>query len=214
VDLGGFYLDILKDRLYTTPAASHARRSAQSAMWHIAESMVRWLAPILSFTAEELWGHLHGDRPESVFLTTWHPLPVLPPATIDWPALVALRGDVARELERLRIAAEIGAPLDAELDVWCSPDQYPRLSALGAELRFMMITSEARVHQGTAPPDAVAAQSFETGGVWIQVKPSANAKCIRCWHHRPDVGVSPGHPSICGRCVGNLEMPGETRRLS
>jgi isoleucyl-tRNA synthetase len=214
VDLGAFYLDILKDRLYTTPAASHARRSAQSAMWHIAEAMVRWLAPILSFTAEELWGHLHGDRPESVFLTTWHALPVLPPSSIDWPALMALRGDVARELERLRIAAEIGAPLDAELDVWCSPQQYPVLSALGNELRFMMITSEARVHQGTAPPDAVPAQSFEDGGVWIQVKPSANAKCIRCWHHRSDVGVSPEHPAICGRCVGNLALPGEMRRWS
>jgi isoleucyl-tRNA synthetase len=88
------------------------------------------------------------------------------------------------------------------------------LSALGNELRFMMITSEARVHQGTAPPDAVPAPSFEEGGVWIQVLPSANAKCIRCWHHRSDVGVSPDHPAICGRCVGNLSLPGETRRWS
>jgi isoleucyl-tRNA synthetase len=214
VDLGAFYLDILKDRLYTTPAASHARRSAQSAMWHIAESMVRWLAPILSFTAEELWGHLHGERAESVFLTTWHALPTLPPATIDWGALIALRGDVARELERLRVAAEIGAPLDAELDVWCDAAHYPGLSALGNELRFMMITSEARVHQGTAPPDAVPAPAFEGGSVWIRVRPSEHTKCIRCWHHRPDVGVSPEHPAICGRCVGNLTLPGETRRLS
>jgi isoleucyl-tRNA synthetase len=214
VDLGAFYLDILKDRLYTTPAASHARRSAQSAMWHIAESMVRWLAPILSFTAEELWGHLRGDRAESVFLTTWHALPALPPETIDWGALIALRGDVARELERLRVAAEIGAPLDAELDVWCDAAHYPGLSALGNELRFMMITSEARVHQGTAPPDAVPAPAFESGAVWIRVRPSDNTKCIRCWHHRPDVGVSAQHPAICGRCVGNLTLPGETRRLS
>jgi isoleucyl-tRNA synthetase len=222
VDLGGFYLDILKDRLYTTPAASLARRSAQSAMWHIAEAMVRWLAPILSFTAEELWGHLKGDRPESVFLTTWHELPEPPADDIDWSALIALRGDVARELERLRIAGEIGAPLDAELDVWCSPEQYPRLSALGAELRFMMITSEARVHPWQAaagasaagPPESVPATQIEGGGVWIQVRPSAQGKCIRCWHHRPDVGVSPEHPQICGRCVGNLALPGETRRYS
>jgi isoleucyl-tRNA synthetase len=222
VDLGGFYLDILKDRLYTTPAASVARRSAQSAMWHIAESMVRWLAPILSFTAEELWGHLQGDRPESVFLTTWHELPEPLADDIDWNALIALRGDVARELEQLRIAGEIGAPLDAELDVWCSPEQYPTLSALGAELRFMMITSEARVHPWQAaigsgaagPPDSVPATGIEGSGVWIQVRPSAHTKCIRCWHHRPDVGVSPEHPELCGRCVGNLTLPGETRRYS
>jgi isoleucyl-tRNA synthetase len=214
VDLGGFYLDILKDRLYTTPAASRARRSAQSAMWHIAEAMVRWLAPILSFTAEELWGHLRGARAESVFLTTWHELPEPRADSIDWQALIALRSDVAKELERLRIAGDIGAPLDAELDIWCSPAQYPRLSVLGAELRFMMITSEARVHQTAPPADAVPAVSIEGGDVWIQVRPSQNTKCIRCWHHRPDVGVAPEHPQLCGRCVGNLALPGESRRYS
>ncbi|MGH8230749.1 MAG: isoleucine--tRNA ligase [Steroidobacteraceae bacterium] len=216
IDLGGFYLDILKDRLYTTPAAGQARRSAQTAMWHVAESMVRWLAPILSFTAEELWRHLRGERPESVFLSTWHDLPALPAEPIDWPALMALRVDVARELERLRVAGEIGAPLDAELEVWCSAEQFPRLAALGAELRFLMITSEARVHQlGAAQPppaDAVAAAGFEQGGVWLQVRPSTQRKCVRCWHHRPDVGHSAEHPEICGRCVGNLSLPGERRR--
>ncbi len=124
VDLGGFYLDILKDRLYTTPAASHARRSAQTALWHIAESVVRWLAPILSFTAEEMWRHLGGAaaeaaeaaaarRPESVFLSTWHEVPEIASDGIDWEALIALRADVARELERLRVGGAIGAPLDA-----------------------------------------------------------------------------------------------------
>jgi len=217
VDLGGFYLDILKDRLYTTPAGGHARRSAQTAMWHIAESMVRWLAPILSFTAEELWRHLRGSRAESVFLTVWHSLPELPADAIDWTALIALRGDVARELERLRIAGEIGGPLDAELDVWCSAAQYPRLAALGPELRFMMITSEARVHDlalAPAPPDAVPALKDDGGAVWIQVRPSSQPKCVRCWHHRPDVGQSPEHPELCGRCVGNLSLPGEARRYS
>jgi isoleucyl-tRNA synthetase len=218
VDLGGFYLDILKDRLYTTPAASRARRSAQSAMWHIAESMVRWLAPILSFTAEELWRHLSGPRAESVFLSTWHPLPELPPAEIDWPALIALRGDVARELERLRIAGEIGAPLDAELDVWCSAKQFPRVSALGSELRFLMITSEARVHEvasaSEVPSQAVPAPGIEGGGVWLQVRASREVKCVRCWQRRPDVGVSADHPELCGRCVGNLSLPGESRRYS
>jgi isoleucyl-tRNA synthetase len=223
VDLGGFYLDILKDRLYTTPAGGRARRSAQSAMWHIAESMVRWLAPILSFTAEELWGHLRGSRAESVFLTTWHSLPELPPDAIDWTALIALRVDVARELERLRVADEIGGPLDAELDVWCSTAQYPRLAALGPELRFMMITSEAQVHDlglpdlvaaAVAPPDAVPALHDDGGSVWIRVRPSTQVKCIRCWQHRADVGQSPEHPELCARCVGNLSLPGENRRYS
>ncbi|MFI4869133.1 MAG: isoleucine--tRNA ligase [Steroidobacterales bacterium] len=218
VDLGGYYLDILKDRLYTTPAGSHARRSAQTAIWHIAESMVRWLAPILSFTAEELWGYLSGARAESVFLSTWHELPELPADTLDWPMLMALRSDVARELERLRIVGEIGAPLDAELDVWCTSEKYPRLSALGPELRFLMITSEAKVHELAidvgAPHDAVPALEAAGGGVWIQVRVSPQPKCIRCWHHRTDVGKSSQHPQLCGRCIGNLALPGETRRYS
>jgi isoleucyl-tRNA synthetase len=220
VDLGGFYLDILKDRLYTTPAGSHARRSAQSAMWHIAESMVRWLAPILSFTTEEMWRHLRGRRAESVFLDTWHELPEVPADEIDWTALIALRGDVARELERLRAGGAIGAPLDAELDVWCTAAQYRRLSSLAAELRFMMITSEARVHElahgdtAVLPGDAVAAPSVDGGEVWIRVSASAHKKCTRCWNHRVDVGQAPEHPQICMRCVGNLTLPGEARRFS
>ncbi|HEY6451822.1 MAG TPA: class I tRNA ligase family protein, partial [Steroidobacteraceae bacterium] len=215
VDLGGLYLDILKDRLYTLPAQSRARRSAQTAMWHIVESMVRWLAPILSFTAEEMWRHLHGARVESVFLSTWHVLPALPAETIDWPALIALRAAVARELERLRVAGRIGAPLDAELEVWCVPAQYARLGALGAELRFFMITSQARVHApGAAVPDDAVPVLGPDSGVWIRVVVAADAKCVRCWHHRPDVGTSSEHPELCARCVGNLALPGETRRLS
>ena len=238
VDLGGFYLDILKDRLYTTPEASHARRSAQTAMWHIAESVVRWLAPILAFTAEEIWGHLSPaaaapaaagqGRPGSVFLSTWHELPQTGDDGIDWEALMALRADVARELERLRAAGTIGAPLDAQLAVWCVPQQYQRLSVLGAELRFFTITSEAQVHQvvpeevvalsaevarspASVPADAVPAESVPGGGVWIRVQPYAQPKCVRCWHHRADVGASAEHPELCGRCIGNLALPGEAR---
>jgi isoleucyl-tRNA synthetase len=217
VDLGGLYLDILKDRLYTLPAESSARRSAQTAMWHIAESMVRWLAPILSFTAEEIWRHLLGARPESVFLSTWHELPVLPAEDIDWAALIALRADVARELERLRVAGGIGAPLDAELEIWCAPAQYRQISALGEELRFFMITSKAVVHaldDVAAPEDAVQALSVEGGGVWLRVRVAGDPKCVRCWQHRPDVGASAKHPELCTRCVGNLALPGESRRFS
>jgi isoleucyl-tRNA synthetase len=221
VDLGGLYLDVLKDRLYTTPAAGLARRSAQSAMWHIASSLVHWLAPILSFTAEEIWRHLPGARPDSVFLSTWHVLPECPEDPIDWPALIALRGEVARELERLRTGARIGAPLDAVLDVWATPAQFRRLAGLGDELRFFMITSQAHVHpldaaaETAVPPaaDAVPATGFEGGGVWIRVRASEDPKCVRCWHHRPDVGSDPEHPELCVRCVGNLQLPGELRRF-
>jgi isoleucyl-tRNA synthetase len=214
VDLGGLYLDILKDRLYTLPAAARARRSAQTAMWHIAEAIVRWLAPILSFTAEEMWRYLHGERPASVFLTTWHELPSLPRDDIDWDALIALRTAAARELERLRVAGSIGAPLDAELEVWCAPAQHRALSALADELRFFMITSRAQVHPPgePAPEDAVVAAGLE--GVWLRVRVAQDPKCVRCWQHRPDVGASSEHPELCGRCVGNLQLPGETRRYS
>jgi len=216
VDLGGLYLDILKDRLYTLPAAGRARRSAQTAMWHIAEAIVRWLAPILSFTAEEMWRHLRGARAESVFLTTWHELPALPAEQIDWNALIALRTAVARELERLRVAGGIGAPLDANVEIWCPPALEPKLAALGDELRFFLITSAAVVHAAgeSAPADAVPAAGFDGQGVSIRVSVSPEKKCVRCWQHRGDVGASSEHPELCGRCVGNLVLPGEQRRFS
>ncbi|MFI4886612.1 MAG: isoleucine--tRNA ligase [Steroidobacterales bacterium] len=215
VDLGGFYLDVLKDRMYTTPAASCARRSAQTVMHHIAECIVRWLAPVLSFTAEEIWEFLPGERSESVFLETWHQLPEVSAADIEWPALLQLRGDVTRELERLRDAGSIGAPLDAEVDVYCAPQEYERFSALGDELRFFFITSHARVHriEGEPPAAAVPAANIGRSGVWIVVKPTSDPKCIRCWQHRPDVGSNPRHPEICGRCVSNVDGPGEERRF-
>jgi isoleucyl-tRNA synthetase len=211
VDLGSFYLDVIKDRMYTTPAAGSARRSAQSVMFHIAESMVRWLAPILSFTAEEVWGYLPGAHADSVFHATWHALPETPPDAIDWQLLLALRGDVMRELEKLRDAGRIGAPLDARVDVYCAPAQLARCAALGEELRFLLITSEAQVHAAAdAPAGAVAASAAE--GVWLVVQPSEEAKCVRCWQRRADVGADARHPQLCLRCVGNLEGPGEQRQ--
>jgi len=212
VDLGSFYLDVIKDRMYTTPAAGRPRRSAQTAMWHIAESMVRWLAPILSFTAEEVWGYLPGERRESVFHETWHTLPQVSSDAIDWDALIALRSDVTRELEKLRDARLIGAPLDARVDVYCVADELPRFAALGGELRFLLITSEAQVHAATAPPaGAVPASNTGRSGVWILVRPTDDAKCARCWQRRPDVGEDSRHPTLCRRCVSNIEGPGEVR---
>ena len=215
VDLGSFYLDIIKDRLYTTPARSHARRSAQTAMWHIAEAMVRWLAPILSFTAEEVSRFLPGQRAESVFLSTWYELPVAGALDLDWPLLIALRSSVAHELEALRAAGSIGAPLQAEVDIYCSAALYPRLNALSDELRFLLITSAARVHQAESQPAGTSvAADVAGGGVWLRVQPSSHRKCVRCWHHRADIGSVAEHPELCGRCVTNLAEPGESRRYA
>ncbi len=220
VDLGGFYLDIVKDRLYTSPANSTARRSAQTVLWHIAEAMVRWLAPILSFTAEEIWRFLPGARAESVFLSTWYELPAAESnasaaTAIDWPLLLSLRAAVVHELEVLRVAGRIGAPLQAEVDIYCSDELYPRLNALGDELRFLLITSAARVQRvATAPAGATLASTVTGGGVWLRVQPSEHPKCVRCWHHCADVGTHSEHPELCGRCIGNLAEPGATRRFA
>jgi isoleucyl-tRNA synthetase len=212
VDLGSFYLDVIKDRMYTMAALSSARRSAQTAMWHIAESMVRWLAPILSFTAEEVWGYLPGEHLESVFHETWHALPQVAADGVDWESLIALRSDVTRELEKLRDAALIGAPLDARVDVYVSEGELARFAALGSELRFFLITSEAQVHTARTPPGgAVPASNTGRSEVWILAQPTEDPKCVRCWQRRPDVGSDARHPELCRRCVSNIEGPGEKR---
>jgi len=214
VDLGGFYLDVIKDRMYTTPAEGAARRSAQTVMFHIAECMVRWLAPILSFTAEEAWRHLPGERRESVFHENWHTLPQASADAIDWDALIQLRSDVTRELEKLRDTGAIGAPLDARVEVYCVAEEFARFAALGEELRFLLITSHAHVHRAAvAPLGAVAATNTGRSGVWILVQANAEPKCVRCWHRRADVGSDARHPQLCARCVSNIEGPGEQRKL-
>ena len=214
VELGGFYLDIIKDRLYTTGAQSLPRRSAQTAMYHLAEAMVRWLAPILSFTAEEAWGFMPGPRNESVFLDVWHPFPAGAEraSDIDWPAFIALKADVARQLERLRTGGQIGAPLEAEVAVYAPAAQAATFEALRDELRFLLITSQANVIEtDTPPPDAVPSHAEN---VWIEVKPSTQPKCVRCWNLRKDVGSDPRHPELCARCVVNIEGPGEERKFA
>ena len=214
VELGGFYLDIIKDRLYTTGTRSAPRRSAQTAMYHVAEAMVRWLAPILSFTAEETWKFLPGTRNESVFLNTWHEFPAGAEgeSDIDWPLFVALKADVGRELERLRSAGKIGAPLEAEVTIHASAEQAARFSVLHDELRFVLITSQARVEVSDEPPAGTMPSSAER--VWVQVERSQQPKCVRCWHLRADVGSDPRHPELCARCVVNVEGPGEERQFA
>jgi isoleucyl-tRNA synthetase len=216
VDLGGFYLDVLKDRLYTTPAAGRARRSGQSAMQHVIEALVRWMAPVLSFTAEEIWQHLPGARGESVFLDAWYELPECPADPLSdealWDEVLAVREQAARELERARVAGAIGSALDAELDLYCAPELLERLRPLAEELRFVFIASEARL-QPLAAADAEAVASARAD-LRLKVSVSPHAKCGRCWHHRADVGADPEHPQLCGRCVANVARDGETRRYA
>ena len=161
----------------------------------------------MSFTAEEAWSFLPGERNESVLLNTWHEFPAGAEraSPIDWPAFIVLKADVARELERLRSVGAIGAPLEAEVSVFVTASQAQRFGALHDELRFLLITSQARVIVVETPPaDAVPTQAE---GVWIEVKPSSEPKCVRCWHLRSDVGVDPRHPELCARCVVNIEGP-------
>ena len=212
VDMGGFYLDILKDRMYTMPASSRGRRSAQTAMFHILQGLVRWLAPVLSFTAEEIWRYMPGRRGESVFLENWYSLPALPADAVDrgfWSEVITVRQAVARELEKLRVAGDIGSGLDAEVDIYGDEAWLKRLRRLGDELRFVFITSYVRLH----PLSEKTSDSVDTEikGLAVRAVPSAFPKCIRCWHHREDVGKSREHPQICGRCVQNVAGPGETR---
>jgi isoleucyl-tRNA synthetase len=211
VELGGFYLDIIKDRLYTTGAQSAPRRSAQTALNHLAQAMVRWLAPILSFTAEEAWTHLPGIPNESVFFNAWHQFPAGAErhAAINWLALIALKADVARELERLRTLGSLGSSLEADVTVFVPDALAAQFAAMRDELRFLLITGDAKAAPLSARPATAVKASQED--VWIEVKPSTNPKCVRCYQLRADVGSNPNHPQICGRCVINVEGPGEER---
>jgi isoleucyl-tRNA synthetase len=220
VDLGSFYLDVIKDRQYTTQADSVARRSTQTAMYHIAEAMARWLAPILSFTGEEIWQHLPGEHGESVLLSQWYEglfalEPDEPMGAGFWAQVVEVREVVSKELERLRVAGGIGGSLDAEVDLYCGQELYERLRALGDELRFVLITSYARLHRETErSDDAVHFTLTSNDELWVAVGPSDHPKCVRCWHHREDVGTNAEHPELCGRCVENVAGDGESRRFA
>ncbi|MEW5755169.1 MAG: isoleucine--tRNA ligase [Pseudomonadota bacterium] len=216
VDLGSFYLDVIKDRQYTSKADGHARRSCQSALYHIVEAFARWIAPILSFTAEDIWPHIPGKRGESVFLETWYALPECgaQEAMNDafWAQVLEVREAVAKELERLRVAGGIGASLDAEVDLYCGRELHDRLKKLDDELRFALITSYARVHLLQTPPENAVHFTLENNDeLWVQVAPSAHRKCVRCWHLREDVGTHAEHPELCGRCVENVTGSGEVR---
>ena len=209
--LGSFYLDILKDRLYTAGKDSKARRAAQNALYHIAHGVILMFSPILSFTSEEAWAHLPDKPKDSVFLQEWHRTPEIADAQMldaRWERLLVLRTDVSKELEGLRVAGKIGSALAAEVELYAnSDDKLTLLQHYGDELRFVFITSAVRVLKGTHP-DAVPSR---LDGVSVRVLPSSGVKCERCWHYRHDVGAQPEHPSLCARCVTNLDGEGERR---
>ncbi len=205
VDLGSVYLDVTKDRLYTMPVDSRGRRSAQTAMYHIAEAFTRWIAPILSFTADELWGYLPGERKENVLFATWYeglaPLPADAPLNAtDFDQLLALREQVAKVLEPMRANGAIGAALEAEITVAADAETAARWQPLAEELRFLLISGDVQVRPAT------------TDEVFVSAQPTAKQKCVRCWHYRADVGSVAAHPELCGRCVTNIDGAGEDRR--
>ncbi|APV49708.1 isoleucine--tRNA ligase [Betaproteobacteria bacterium GR16-43] len=201
-DLGGFYLDILKDRLYTSGRDSKARRAAQSALHAIAQALLRVMAPILSFTAEEAWSVLNPGKHESIFFHTWQD--VLPPQEGEsvllnrWKVIREIRAILAPKLEEQRAAGAIGSSLQAEVEIGASGAELGALRTLGDDLRFVTITSKAEI-------------ADNGGEVTVTVRPSGAMKCERCWHYRDDVGGDARHAALCGRCVSNLEGPGEVR---
>ncbi len=218
-DMGGFYLDIIKDRQYTTQTDSIARRSAQTALYHIAEAMCRWLAPILSFTAEEIWSYLPGEHDDSPLLHFWYDRLFLlddnePMNMVYWEQVMEARSAVSKQLESLRKENLIGSSLDAEVALYCDGHLLDALKLLGDELRFVLITSEASVDSlDNAPADSIDAE-LEGGTLKIVAITSPHAKCVRCWHHRADVGANSEHPELCGRCVENVAGDGEQRRFA
>ena len=205
-DLGGFYLDILKDRLYTSATDGPARRSAQNALWHITHALLRLLAPFISFTAEEAWAVFAPEALATrgtIFAETLHVLPELahPGALMNkWGVIRDIRSDALKKLEDARTAGLIGSSLQAEVEIHVPSDRYGLLLELKNDLRFVLITSQAVIHE--------TAREAEHG---IVVTPSAHPKCDRCWHYRSDVGRDAAHATLCGRCVSNLFGSGEVR---
>ncbi|MEZ9141029.1 MULTISPECIES: isoleucine--tRNA ligase [unclassified Shewanella] len=214
VELGSFYLDIIKDRQYTAKQDGHARRSCQSALYHIAEAMVRWIAPILSFTADEIWKLLPGERTEFVFTEEWYQ--GLESVTLEgdlsddyWQQLLTIRNEVNKVLEQARRDKRIGGSLEAEITLFADADLVSQLAKVADELRFVLLTSKTAVETlDAAPADAI---ETELNSLKLIVNKSDAQKCARCWHYSEDVGTIEAHPTLCGRCVTNIEGDGEHR---
>ena len=211
VDLGSFYLDVLKDRLYTLAAASPARRSAQQTLHAIARSLVHWMAPILPFTAEEVWSHLPGTNAESVMLSTFPAIPECPEAVTRWPfdSLLEIRSAINRAIELERRAGRMGKSLEAAVQLYLPPALLDAVRPLGSELHFLFLTSRVELKPAPAPADARPIDGME--GAHLRLVKAPGRRCGRCWHYEEEVGQRPDHPDLCGRCFENLFGPGETR---
>ena len=206
-DLGSFYLDVLKDRLYTTAPKSLARRSAQTALWQITQAMLRWMAPFLSFTAEEAWavlgaaGKTPGATRESIFMDHYIDLPAADNALLaKWTRIREIRDGVNKDIEALRAAGKVGSSLQANVVLSVAPDDHALLASLGADLKFVFITSKLTLREGEA--------------LAIESRSSEDTKCERCWHYSADVGADSAHPGLCGRCISNLHGVGEDRKFA
>jgi isoleucyl-tRNA synthetase len=200
-DLGAFYLDILKDRLYTTAPSSLARRSAQTALWHLTHAMLRWMAPFLSFTAEEAWQVFAPGASPSIFTETyWHFAAADEILLAKWARIREVRDLCNKEIEALRAAGAIGSSLQANVRITAGAADHALLATLGNDLRFVTITSQAALAAGAE--------------LAVEVAAAAAPKCARCWHYRDDVGHDPAHPTICGRCTSNLHGAGEAREIA
>ncbi|WP_027253085.1 isoleucine--tRNA ligase [Photobacterium halotolerans] len=217
IEMGSFYLDVIKDRQYTAKRGGHAQRSCQTALYYIVEALVRWMAPIMSFTADEIWNEMPGERDTFVFTGEWFDgLFALSDneafSNEFWTEIQAVRGAVNKLLEEARNEKRLGGALQAEVTLYAEPELAAKLSRLENELRFVLLTSKAQVALADNKP--AEAKPTEVAGLSVLVTASEAAKCDRCWHHVADVGTIAGHEEICGRCVTNIDGQGEERKFA
>ena len=214
-DLGGFYLDIVKDRQYTLKPDSHARKSCQTALYWITDALVRWMAPILSFTAQEIWEAMPGERPHQfVFAVTEADLPEANGrAQVNWQLIQSAKESVNQAIEAARNDGLVKGSLSAEVTLYADGAVFDALTALGGEIRFVTITSEVDLYPLSEAPDGAVTDSV-CPQLAVVVKATESEKCERCWHHRPDVGSVSAHPTLCTRCVDNVEGTGEERTFA
>ncbi|MGC9461902.1 class I tRNA ligase family protein, partial [Vibrio genomosp. F10] len=202
IEMGSFYLDVIKDRQYTAKLGGHAQRSCQSALYYIVEALVRWMAPIMSFTADEIWNEMPGDRDKFVFTGEWYQgLRDLSEGeelnNEFWTEIQAVRGAVNKLLEEARKEKTIGGSLQAEVTLYADDALATKMNKLEDELRFVLLTSKVEVKALTDKTDT--AHSTEVDGLFVEVAATEAEKCDRCWHHTPDVGTIEGHEKVCGR---------------
>jgi len=218
IEMGSFYLDVIKDRQYTAKGDSLARRSCQTALWHIVEALVRWMAPIMSFTADEIWGYLPGERAKYVFTEEWYQdlFGLADNETLNdayWDDVLKVRGEVNKVIEQARSDKRIGGALEATVTLYADAELAAKLQALGDELRFVLLTSGATVADyATASDEAQQSELFK--GLKIALHKAEGEKCPRCWHYTTDVGQNPEHAAVCGRCYTNVAGNGEQRKFA